>query len=105
MSAEELSPEPEPEPVLEPVAATEPEPGPQAEPALYVVACRDDETGVTTYSGPYASYADAVAALPEIAGAEDIPGLDPPRRITLRVGPLHTVPGEDPYGDLGDLDD
>lgn len=70
----------------------------------FVVACRDDETGVTTYSGPYASYADAVAALSEIAMAEQVPGMDPPSRITLRVGPLHSGP-DDPYADLGDLDD
>ncbi|MBO9522094.1 MAG: hypothetical protein J7518_11205 [Nocardioidaceae bacterium] len=72
--------------------------------SLYVVACRDDETGVTTYSGPYDGYAEAVAALPEIALAEQVPGLEPPRRLTLRVGPLHAGP-EGPYAELGDLDD
>lgn len=72
-------------------------------PAFYVVACRDDETGVTTYSGPYAGYAEAVAALSEVALAEHVPGLEPPRRITLRIGPLHE--GPEPYAELGDLDD
>lgn len=76
---------------------------PEPEPSMYVVACRDDDTGVTTYSGPYATYADAVAALPELTLAEFVPGLDPPRRMTLRIGPLHQ--GPDPYADLGDLDD
>lgn len=75
----------------------------EAAPDFYVIACRDDETGVTTYSGPYASYADAVAALPDVALAEQVPGIDPPRRLTLRIGPLD--PGPDPYADLGDLDD